>query len=186
MAAWRRRTLLSMGGLSLALLAVGGLVASQGWAWGWFVLVAVIAGGVWGLTRSEAQVWVLPYLHLLAEAYDLENVLYIADSKSEAQRLTIVSWAGERHPYQVREINAGAGLDWNTEAGRQNLAATILAAAVDGQSSEDRAMAGRLVNLYAPKLEMNLFWYQDRSGRHLRDNCTITRQAVVNFAANQL
>jgi hypothetical protein len=186
MAAWRRRVLLSITGFGLTLAAALGLVALTGWAWGWLGMGLVLAGMLWVLTSSEARILVLPYLQLMERAYALENLVYVADSKAGQARLAIGDITGTEHKYTVWEINVGAGLDWNTETGRQNLAATILADALSEQVGTETAgqrLAEQLVKHFAPLLAVFLFRREEKGQVRLRENFATTRQKVINFVA---
>ena len=189
MAAWRWRVLLSIIGCGLALAAVMGLVALTGWAWGWLGMTLVLAGMLWLLTSSEARIQVLPYLQLLEGAYASENLVYAADSKAGQARLAVGDITGTEHKYEILEINAGAGLDWNTETGRQNLAATILADALGarlGVETAGQGLADQLVKHFAPPLAVFLFRREEKGQVMLRENFATTRQKVMNFVAGKL
>jgi hypothetical protein len=187
MRSYRRRVLLSLVGLGV-LLSVGlGLAAVNGWVGAWLGLILVWAGAIWGLVINEARIRVLPYLQLLEEAYEGENRVYVADSKLSQPRLSVGNVMGEMREYQLREVNAGAGLDWNTEAGRQNLAATICADALGDKTVEGEVNLGeQLVQGFASELAVFLFRRKVGGQIELRENFSTTRRAVINFIAGRL
>jgi hypothetical protein len=189
MAAWRQRVLLGTAGLGLTLVAGAGLAASLGWTWGWLGVALVATGMVWGLVVSEARIRVLSYLQLLERVWALEDRVYVADSKADRERLLIGNVEGAKRPYQIYEVRVGSGLDWNTENGRQNLAATILADAIEERlldGDENRFLRTQLIAGFAADLAIHLFLRKEQGAIHLRENFTTTRHTVINFVANRL
>jgi hypothetical protein len=187
--AYRWQVMLAAGGLGLAVAAVLGLLAATGWTWGWLGIAVVLASLVWGLTFIEAKIQVLPYLQLLEGAYVSEERVYVADAAGGQARLSVGDIAGEQRDYQVTEINVGAGLDWNAEPGRQNLAATILHDALDARRWEGEGAQGlgeQLVQGYAADLAVFLFRRKEQDQIVLRENFSTTRRAVINFVAARI
>lgn len=186
---YRRRVLASVAGLGLVGLAATGLLVNGGWVWGWIGIVAGLVAMAWVSTSYEAKIRVLPYLQLLEGAYELENRVYVADSKPEQPRLSIGDEKGEIKAYVVHEVNAGEGLNWDSEAGRQNMAATILADALETRTlegEENKGLGEQVVAGFAPEVAIFLFRRKDRGQVRLRENFTTTRRILINFVAGRL